>query len=169
MKSTLVSDSVELRRRSWSKLKSLGTVLLATSDARGCLRSRPLAVQQANCSGVLWFFVTRSSDVAADVERDPRVNASCMDIDSGFYLSASGTARVVEDKTIAREVWSYASKAWFPGGVDDPELTLLKVVVDHAEVWNRDSNRMIRFHPVATAALLGASPAGADAREALRV
>ena len=147
----------------------LGIVQLTTSDERGCLRSRPLAVQRAGCDGVIWFFVARSSEIASAVECDPRVNASCMDVGDGAYLSFSGTARLVRDKEIARDLWSATSETWFPGGIDDPELTLLKVMVDHAETWCRDSNRMVRFFSVATPALLSSKPPAADARAVLQM
>jgi general stress protein 26 len=163
-----VSNSIELRHQAWACLKSLGIVQLTTCDDRGRLRSRPLAVQQANCDGVLWFFVARSSDVASDVELDSRVNACCMDVGEGAYLSVSGTARLVHDKAIARDLWNFTSKAWFPGGIDDPELTLLKVTVDHAEAWSGDSNRMVRFFSVPTAALLGSRPPAANAHAAFQ-
>jgi len=157
----LVSNSGELRHKAWSRLKSLGIVQLTTCDRRGRLQSRPLAIQQAEVEGVLWFFVARTSDIAAEVERHPRVNACCMDVDDGFYVSVSGSARLVHDKAMARDLWNSTSNAWFPGGVDDPELTLLKIAVDHAEVWSTDSNRMVRFFSVATAALLGSKPLSA--------
>jgi general stress protein 26 len=97
------------------------------------------------------------------------VNVCSMDIGDGFYLSASGTARLVQDKAMVRELWNFTSKAWFPGGIDDPELTLLKVVVDHAEVWDSDSNRMVRFFSTATAALFGSKPLGTDELAAIRM
>lgn len=169
MEDELFPDSAELRCRAWSKLKSLGIVHLTTCDGRGRLQSRPLAVQQADVDGVLWFFVARSSDIAADVEGDPRVNACCMNVRDGFYLSASGTARLVRDKAMARDLWNFTSKVWFPGGIDDPELTLLKVVVDHAEAWDSDANRMVRFFSIATAALLGSRPLGAGEPAVIRM
>jgi len=157
----VVSNSGELRHKAWSKLRSLGIVQLTTGDERGQLHSCPLVIQLTDFNGALWFFVARSSDVASDVERDPRVSVSCMDISDGFYLSASGTGRLVQDKVIARELWSFISKVWFPGGVDDPELMLLKVSVDHAEAWDSDSNRLVRFFSMPRAALLASTPANA--------
>jgi general stress protein 26 len=165
----LVSNSGELRHRAWSKLRSLGIVQLTTGDGRGQLHSCPLVIQLTDFNGVLWFFVARSSDVASNVERDPRVSVCCMDISDGFYLSASGTARLVQDKAIARELWSFMSKAWFPGGVDDPELVLLKVSVDHAEVWDSDSNRLVRFFSMPRAALLGSTPVNACEHAVIRM
>lgn len=163
MEEDLVSNSGELRHKAWSRLKALGVVQLTTCDGRGRLQSRPLAIQQADFEGVLWFFIARSSDIAAEVERNPRVNACCMDADEGFYLSVSGDARLLRDKAMVRDLWNSTSSAWFPGGLEDPELTLLKIAVDHAEVWSRDSNRMVRFFSTATAALLGSIPVRADA------
>lgn len=145
----------ELRQKAWSKLSEQRFVQLTTSDGRGQLVGRPMTLQQSD-DGHLWFFASRSSNVAEAVQRDPRVNVCCMDPQDNFYLSISGTAQLVDDAERKLEMWSPVVRAWFPQGVNDPDLVLVRVGITHAEVWNSDDNRMQKFFSVAKAALTGA-------------
>jgi len=55
----------------------------------------------------------------------------------------SGRASVVRDRGKAEELWSPAMKAWFPDGLDDPDLALLRVQVEDAEYWDTPSSKMV--------------------------
>lgn len=35
-------------------------------------------------------------------------------------------------------LWQKPLKTWFPKGLDDPDLALLKVEVEHAEYWDQN-------------------------------
>lgn len=150
-------DVVELRETAWTKLKALRFVQLTTSDGRGRLSGRPMTLQQID-DRTLWFFTSRSTELAESIQRDPRVNVCSMDVKDSFYLSISGVAQLVEDRTKVRDLWSVMVKAWFPGGVDDPDLALVRVDITHAEVWNSERSQMQQFLSMAKAALTGSLP-----------
>ena len=38
-----------------------------------------------------------------------------------------------------------AYKSWFPGGLDDPNLILMKVDVQQAEYWSATEGRMVQL------------------------
>jgi general stress protein 26 len=57
-------------------------------------------------------------------------------IDGHTYISFSGNATLVDDRKKAAELWSPAVKAWFPKGLEDPEVFLIKVSIDRAEYWD---------------------------------
>jgi len=57
-------------------------------------------------------------------------------------------------------LWSAAAKAWFPGGVDDPDLQLLRVQVQHAEYWDVKESRMVQLFKMAKAVVTGERPRG---------
>ena len=42
----------------------------------------------------------------------------------------------MDDKSKAAELWHAALRTWFPKGLSDPELLLLKVSIVHAEYWD---------------------------------
>jgi general stress protein 26 len=126
-------------------IKGIRFAMLTTIDEDGSLRSRPMATQEAEFDGDLWFFTAAGSPKVDEVERDERVNVSYAAPDDNRYVSLSGTARLVRDGTKAKELWTPALKAWFPEGLDDPDLALLRVRVEKAEYWDSPSSKMVQL------------------------
>jgi general stress protein 26 len=90
--------------------------------------------KETDVDGDLWFFTGRHSPKVNEIRADSRVNVSV--VNGNSYVSISGNATLVDDKRKAAELWSPAVKAWFPKGLDDPELLLLKVSIEQAEYWD---------------------------------
>ncbi len=55
-----------------------------------------------------------------------------------------GRGELVDDKVKARELWNTFAQVWFPGGVDDPHLGLLRVDVEKAEYWEDKKPKVLR-------------------------
>lgn len=119
--------------------------MLTTRAADGTLRSRPMSTQQAEFDGTLWFFTGQGTDKTLEIAQDQQVNVAYVDKDDQVYVSVSGTARVIDDRAKARELWQPAHKAWFPGGVDDPDLRLIRVDVTGAEYWDSPSSAVVHL------------------------
>ena len=158
----MVSESSDdqLQQQAWSRLNKIRFVLLTTRDSSGRLSARPMTLQQSEFDLTLRFFASRSTDFVDDLQRHAAVNVSCMDADDSFYLSISGRATVVDDPARARSLWSAMNEAWFPQGPTDPDLALLRVEVERAEVWKSDTNRMVQMLRIAKAAAFGTPPRG---------
>lgn len=129
-------------RKLGEMIKDIEFAMLTTVDEDGTLRSRPMATQQAEFDGDLWFFTRASAPKVDEVEHDHRVNLSYSKPEDQRYISVSGTARMMRDRAKIKELWSPALKAWFPKGVDDPDIALLKVSVERAEYWDSSSSTM---------------------------
>lgn len=157
LESETETNPAALADTAWSKLKALRFVQLTTSDGRGRLVGRPMTLQQVD-GKTLWFFTSRSTELAESIQRDPRVNVCSMDVKESFYLSISGTAQLVDDRAKVRELWSLMVKAWFPSGADDPELVLVRLDITQAEVWNSEKSQMQQFVSMAKAVLTGSPP-----------
>ena len=80
-----------------------------------------------------------------EVERERHVNVSYAKPDDQRYVSVSGKARLVRDPEKTRELWNPAYKAWFPGGLDDPQLALLKITVERAEYWDSSQSAFVHL------------------------
>lgn len=114
--------------------------MLTTTAPDGTLVSRPMALQEAELDGDLWFFAERTSRTVAHVSADPQVNVT---VGSGStWVSLTGSARVVEDDARKRELWNAVVEAWFPDGPDDPDVILLHVDADSAEYWDTPGGRV---------------------------
>jgi general stress protein 26 len=127
--------------------------MLTTMTATGKHVSRPMALQETEFDGDLWFFVDDASDKVAEIRTNPQVNVSFSNEKSSEWTSLSGTAEVVHDRAKAEELWSAPLKAWFPDGLDTPGLALLKVHADSAEYWETSSSKVVRLLGAAHAAV----------------
>jgi general stress protein 26 len=123
-------------------IKDIDIAMLATID-KGVLRSRPMATQETDFDGELWFFTSRQTHTAEEIDKDNRVNVSYSEPADKRYVSMSGTAELVEDRTKIEELWSPTFLAWFPKGLDDQNLILLKVTVEQAEYWDATSSALV--------------------------
>jgi hypothetical protein len=63
----------------------------------------------------------------------------------------------VRDRQKIHELWNPTLKAWFPNGVDDPEIALLCVEVEKAEYWDTPSSRMVQLIGFVKAVVTGES------------
>jgi general stress protein 26 len=107
--------------------------MLTTINEEGALVSRPLAVQDVEEDGDLWFFTGRSTSQVAHVQANPRVNVSFGKRTE--WVSVAGTAEVVTDRAKIHEMWNQTVEAWYPDGPDTPDVCLLRVDSDSAEYW----------------------------------
>ena len=142
-------------RKLGEMIKGIKFAMFTTVMPDGTLRSRPMATQEAEFDGDLWFFTDADSAKVHEVEQDRHVNVSYADPDGQRYVSVSGTASVVRDPAKARELWTPAMKAWFPDGPGDPAVALLRVRVQHAEYWDTPSSKMVHLVGFIKAAATG--------------
>ena len=130
--------------------------LLTTLTRTGELHSRPLAVQDQEFDGDLWFFTQDPSAKVEDILANPTVNVA---FDSGKgYLSIAGTAEVVHDREFVERYWTPAVEAWFPNGKDDPTVALIKVDAVSAEFWASDEPSALTALKIAKAAVTHKRP-----------
>ena len=138
------------------KIKDIRIAMMTTRDDTGHLRSRPMATHDIDVDGTLWFFTKEHSPKVDEIESiENDINLSYMSTNQNLFVSVSGKAVLVKDKAKINELWNPLLKAWFPQGLDDPELALLKVTIDQAEYWDAPSNRMIQVIGVIKAAITG--------------
>ena len=119
------------------------------------LRSRPMSTQKFEFDGDLWFFTDDKTHKVEEIERDNRVCVAYSKPDDNVYLSISGQAQVVKDRAKIEELWSPILKAWFPEGLDDPTLCLLKIPVEQAEYWDAPSSKIVQLFGMVKAIATG--------------
>jgi general stress protein 26 len=119
------------------------------------LKGRPMAVTKPTRDGMLWFFSSSSSEKYFDIEKDERVALSYSDPSDNTYVLVNGIAEVSRNRTKMEELWNPLMKAWFPEGLDDPHLVLIKVEPDKAEYWDSSSSTMVVFFHMLKSAVTG--------------
>ena len=138
-------------------IKSAGRIAMLTTRAPdGTLMSRPMALQEVEFDGDLWFFADAGSRKVAHVSADPQVNVAVGA--ASTWVSLTGGATVVRDLQKKRELWSKVVEAWLPQGPEDPSVVLVKVDGDTAEYWDSPGNRLATALSFVKAKATGSQP-----------
>lgn len=153
------------RQESIEKLKSLTEKIdfcMLTTINGGQLRSRPMSTQEFQEDGSLWFFTSDRTHKVDEIEADNRVNVAYSQPDDNVYVSVSGRAALVKDRQKIEELWNPILKAWFPEGLDDPTLSLLKIDVEEAEYWDSPNSKIVQLYGFVKAVVTGQAAKGGD-------
>ena len=113
------------------------------ADTAAGLDARPMWIAKVEKSCDLWFFTDADSGKVRELAADPRVQIVAQD--GGRFVSVAGTARVLDDRNKARELWKEPYKVWFPDGVDDPRLRLIHVSADAGEFWDNAGGNKVKY------------------------
>jgi general stress protein 26 len=121
-------------------VKDAKVAMLTTMSEDGRHVSRPMALQEVEFDGDLWFFAYDDSAKARQIAAHPEVNVSFSDTSAHSWTSLAGRAEIVHDRQKEEELWVKPLQAWFPDGLETPGLTLIKVTADTAEYWEGPSS-----------------------------
>lgn len=138
-------NDIGAERKLAETIRGIRVAMLTTAAPDGALRSRPMATQQVEDGEDLWFFTKEHSGKVEEVKADAHVNLAYADPESQRYVSVTGKATLVREATKIKELWRDEYQAWFPSGLQDPELALLRVRVEHAEFWDKTTSGMVRI------------------------
>jgi general stress protein 26 len=148
-------------------VKEMKFAMLTTEEPDGALRSRPMSTMQMDGEGNLWFFTALSSHKVAEAQQHRQVNLAYARSDKQDYLSISGTVEIVRDKQKMQELWSVWVKPWFPDGLDDPDLVLMKVSITEAEYWDSPGSTAMQLYGLAKGIMTGNTDAMGENRRVI--
>lgn len=121
----------------------------------GSSRARPMAVQQVDEQGNLWFLSASDSHKNEEVAMDPIVHLYFQASSHYGFLSITGTVRTSRDRAKIEELWKPIMKTWFTEGIDDPRITVLRVRPTEGYYWDVKSNRVVANIKMLVGAAIG--------------
>ncbi|KAE8271584.1 hypothetical protein A4X09_0g754 [Tilletia walkeri] len=149
-------------------IKDIKTAMLTSRAADGKLASRAMQPTHINSLGtVLTFWNNIESGKTDDIEHDPHVNVSFLDIKTNDWVSVSGKAVINRDEATKKKHWSSGVGAWFARGSkpeetgkhDDPRAVLIEVHPEEIRAFK--AHGKIKFlTETAKAAVSGDAAAG---------
>jgi general stress protein 26 len=125
--------------------------MFTTLDDNYKLHSRPMSTAHVDEEGNAWFFTNEFSEKISEISRDNVVNLIYSDPAKNIYVNVKGTCTVIIDRKKMEELWTPVLKAWFPEGIDDPKLCLVKVITEDAYYWNNKASKMTTYFNMLTA------------------
>jgi general stress protein 26 len=143
MSETKVLTGSEGKKKIGELIKDVRICMLTTVAPDGSFDSRPMATQETEFDGTVWFLTRHESGKVREIENDAHVSLIYSNPSSHSYVSAKGRAQVSQDKAKIHELWNVMFKAWFPQGEDDPSIAVLKVEIEEAQYWEASSSKLV--------------------------
>lgn len=155
-----MKDNSDPYKTLWHLIKDIKFGMFCHRHADGRLHAQPLTTQNRSIDdkGMLYFFVSRATGLGQRVQTDGNVCVTYADLKEDTWVSVSGTARASDDRALKERLFNPIVKAWFPGGVTDPNLELVEVQIEHAEYWDIEESKMTQLLKMAKAAVTGNPP-----------
>ncbi|MES2622951.1 MAG: pyridoxamine 5'-phosphate oxidase family protein [Patescibacteria group bacterium] len=135
-------------------IKGIRTCMFVTITQEGEMISRPMATQDIEFNGSIWFMTSKESNKAKEIQHNNSVALTYADGNGITFVSLTGKAKFVEDKEKIKEYWNPFLKAWFEGP-EDPNITLIEVMVSRAEYWDNKGGKIGALADMAIGAVTG--------------
>jgi general stress protein 26 len=132
--------------------------MVTSVGSHGRLHAHPMTPQEVTDDGDVWFFIDCTSEQAANIGAEKRVNLAFSD--GSTWLSVAGHGRVLRDDAKIDELWNPMVEAWFPEGRDSPDLGLVYVESDSAEYWDTPGGRIASALAFVKTKVTGERPGG---------
>ena len=127
-------------------MKDIDFCMLTTVGENGMLHSRPMSNNRnVKYEGDNYFFSYADKDVCSEIQKNPGVSVSFSVPDEMTFVSIGGKAELVHDKEMMRKYWVDELEHYFPGGLDEPGIVLIKVNAQIITVWKDNEEHVI--HP----------------------
>ncbi|SCF41063.1 pyridoxamine 5'-phosphate oxidase family protein [Micromonospora mirobrigensis] len=159
------TTAADARHRVTELIRQARICMFTTTGVDGRMVSRPMALQEAEFDGDLWFFAYADSAKVRQLRVNPEVNVAFSDQRHNAWVSLSGTAREGFDRAKAEQLWNPLLSTWFPEGLETPRLTLVRVHAGSAEYWDSPGSTVVNLLGFAKAAVTGKPPKAGENHE----
>ncbi len=119
------------------------------------VKTRPMAAQEVDSQGHLWFLGASDSVVVREIGQDPKVQLMFQGSPHSDFLTLYGHATLSRDKAKIDELWKPLMKTWFTEGKDDPRITVIQVAPAEGYYWDTKHNKVIVLAKMVAGMLIG--------------
>ena len=85
----------------------------------------------------------------------PHVLVNFADPRKQRFVTVTGRAEVVAERSKVEALWSETYRAWFPDGVKDDNVVLIRVEAEQAEYWDTPTSAVVYAYGYLKAAVTG--------------
>jgi len=136
-----MASETEIKEKFWKSLKSDMTMFLGLAEGEDG-HARPMTAQLDDdgfqgglYQGPIWFFTARSSDLYQQISAGGRAMAHFTSKGHDIWATVHGNLSQSTDRDVIDRLWNRFVAVWYEGGKDDPELALIRLDPENAEIW----------------------------------
>ena len=142
------------------KIKALAekaqTCLFCTKIETGKpFSTRPMSAQKVDDAGNIWFLSDKDSTKNMELQNDDNVQLLFSGSAHSDFLSVYGKASINYDKAKIKELWEPIVKTWFQQGVDDPNISVIKVEPSEGYYWDTKHGKLVSLIKIVTSMVTG--------------
>jgi len=127
------TDPKKLKSDMWKKMAESPYLMVGPAD--GSTHSEPLAVQlDQDQVDTLFFFIGKDNRVTGK----DKLMVQFVSKGHDFFACLHGRGHINNNRALIDKLWNNQVEAWFSGGKEDPNLALLQIDIDSAELWETD-------------------------------
>ena len=136
-------------------VKEIDFCMFCTNLDEQPFSTRPMSTRDVDDQGNIWFFSKADSNKNLEIKQDDKVQLLYAKPGNSEFISVYGEADIIKDRKKAEELWSAWAKTWFNEGVDDPELTIIRVRPEEVRYWDTKHNKMVSLLKIVAGAISG--------------
>lgn len=140
----------------WDRIETVNAGMLHTGDGT---RWVPMSHTAERVGSTLWFLTAAGTQIVEAVEAGPiETDYIIADNARGLFAQVRGTLVLSKDRAKLEDLWNPVAASWYDGGIDDPDLRMLSLVIASGEVWVTPTSGLRFMFNIAKAQLTGAEP-----------
>jgi len=121
----------------------------------GPFSTRPMAIQEVDDEGNLWFLISNDSNTYKELKEDNKVQLNLQGSAHSDFFTLYGTATVNRDQAKIEELWEPTIKTWFTEGKNDPRIAVVKVAPQGGYYWDTKNGNLVAGIKIMIGALTG--------------
>lgn len=143
----------ELQEKFWKALDDDRTLFLGL-DGVDDGHAQPMTALRDKEAGnsQIWFFTTKDNGLVRAMQEGHRAMAHFASKGHEIWAAIHGNLVIDQDRAIDR-LWNPFVAAWYEGGKDDPNLQLIRLDAERAQIWLNENSLF-----AGVKLLLGADP-----------
>lgn len=131
----------ELQEKFWKALDSDRTLFLGL-DGIDDGHAQPMTALRntEQAGGPIWFFTTKDNGIVQAMHEGHRAMAHFASKGHELWATIHGNLVLDHDRATIDRLWNPFVAAWFKGGKDDPNLQLIRLDTERAQIWLNENS-----------------------------
>src|SRR5271166_4704206 len=152
-----MSQSVASADRVWALIEEIQVAMVVTHEGHSDrLRARPMAAHPAREENAIYFLTDVDAGKVDEVNQNDNVCLAFADPKGRRYVSVTGQAKLSNERSKIKQLWSIADKAFWRDE-NDPAIRVLRVVPNAAEFWESGGD-VVNYVKIMISSMTGGAP-----------
>ncbi|HEA21073.1 hypothetical protein LCGC14_0972950 [marine sediment metagenome] len=141
-----------------AKIKELATdidfTMMETNLGEKKTHIIPMSTKDVDSDGNIWFLSNKDSEHNGYLEVDSSIQLIYSKPGNFEFMTIFGHASITTERPVLEKYYGKSDDAWFDG-VNDPNLTAIKVVPADAHYWDAKNGKLVSLIKMGVGAITG--------------